>query len=122
MPTTVPYGRGAGHFIAGESNFWRSRQHETLITGQNLVAGAVVGRITASGKLTVLAPAASDGSQNPVGMLFDACDATAEDKRVVLMARDFEANGQTITWPAGISAPQKTAAVAALLALGIVVR
>jgi len=119
---TVPYGRGAGSFIAGESNFWRSRSHETLAAGQNLPAGAVVGRITASGKLTALAPAATDGSQNAAGAIFDACDATAEDKRVVLLGRDYEADGAMLTWPAGISAPQKTAAVAALAALGIVVR
>jgi hypothetical protein len=119
---TVPYGRGAGHFIAGESNFWRSRQHEVLITGQNLVAGTVLGRITASGKLTILAPGASDGSQNAVGVLFDDTDATAEDKRVVLLARDFEADGAVLTWPAGITSPQKVTATAAMLALGIVIR
>jgi hypothetical protein len=119
---TVPFGRGPGHFIAGEANFWRSRQHETLITGQNLVAGTVLGRITTGGKLTQLAPGASDGSQNAMGILFEDTDATAEDKRVVVLARDFEADGQVLTWPAGITANQKTSAIAALLALGIVVR
>jgi hypothetical protein len=118
----VPYGRGPGHFIAGEANFWRSRQHETLITGQNLVAGTVLGRITASGKLTQHAAGAADGSQNAMGILFEDTDATAEDKRVVILARDFEADGQALTWAAGISAPNKATAIAALLALGIVVR
>jgi hypothetical protein len=119
---TVPFGRGPGHFIAGEANFWRARQHETLIAGQNLLAGTVVSRITASGKLTQLTPGASDGSQTPVGLLYRDIDATAEDKRVVLMARDFEADGQVVTWPTGITTPQKTAALTALAALGIVVR
>lgn len=118
----VPYAGGAGSFIAGESNFWRSRQHETLITGQNLAAGTVLGRITSGGKLTVLAPVAADGSQNAMGVLFEATNAAAEDKRVVVLARDFEADGQMLIWPVGISAPQKVTATAALLALGIVVR
>jgi hypothetical protein len=119
---TVPFGRGPGHFIAGEANFWRARQHETLVAGQNLVAGTVLGRVTTGGKLTQLAPGASDGSQNAMGILYEDTNATAEDKRVVVIARDFEADGQVLTWPVGITAPQKTAAIAALAALGIVVR
>jgi predicted RecA/RadA family phage recombinase len=122
MATTIPVGRGAGHFIAGESNFWRSREHVTLAAGNQCVAGTVLARVTASKKVVPLAPAATDGSQTAVGMLLDDCDATAEDKRVVLMARDFEADGEVLTWPSGITAPQKTAAIVALAALGIVVR
>jgi hypothetical protein len=119
---TIPTGRGAGCFIAGEANFWRSRSHEILAAGHTGVAGTVVGRITANKKLVPLAPAATDGSENAVGVLFDAADATAEDKRVVLLGRDFEADGALLSWPAGIAAPDKAEAVAALAALGIVVR
>lgn len=119
---TVPFGRGPGHFIAGEANFWRSRQHDVLAAGQALVAGTVLGRITASKKVTAHTPGASDGSQNAMGILFEDTDATAEDRRVVVLARDFEADGQVLTWAAGISAPNQATATAALLALGIVVR
>jgi len=118
----VPYGRGAGHFIAGEANFWRSRQHETLAAGNKLVAGAVLGRVTTGGKLTAHTPGATDGSQNAMGILFDDADATAEDKRVVVLARDFEADGRALTWASGITNTQKNTAIAALAALGIVVR
>jgi hypothetical protein len=52
----------------------------TLITGQNLAAYTVLGRITASGKLTKAVDSASDGSQTPMGILIHAVDASAADK------------------------------------------
>ena len=52
----------------------------TLITGQNLVRGAVLGRITASGKFTLCDTGAADGSQVPVALLVHDTDATAADK------------------------------------------
>lgn len=122
MPTPVPYGRGAGHFIAGEANFWRSRQHEVLAAGDAQAAGTVLGRVTSGGKLVPHAPGASDGSQNAVAILFDDAPASAEDRRVVVLARDFEADGQVLTWAASITNPQKNTAITALAALGIVVR
>ena len=51
-----------------------------LITGQNLVRGAVVGRITASGKLNLCDTGAVDGSDTPIGILVHDTDATAADK------------------------------------------
>lgn len=52
---------------------------ETLITGQNLTAGAVVARITASGKLTQFVPGGTLGAQIPVGVLVHDCNATSAD-------------------------------------------
>jgi hypothetical protein len=50
-----------------------------LLAGQNLLRGAVLGKITASGKLTLSLSASSDGSQVPYGVLLDHYDATAGD-------------------------------------------
>lgn len=51
-----------------------------LAAGQNLKRGAVLGRITASGKLVLSASAASDGSQGVFAVLADEeADATAGD-------------------------------------------
>lgn len=93
----------------------------TLISGQNLVAGTAVGKITASGKYTILAPAAADGSQNCAGFIMANTNASAGD---VANTRFFlrgpaQVNANDITWPGGITAPQKAAAIAQLLALGI---
>lgn len=68
----------------------------TLISGQNLLRGALLGRITASGKLTLSLSAAVDGSQTPAGVLVDDCDASAGDKSALMFVRgDFIAEGVT---------------------------
>lgn len=48
----------------------------TLASGQNLPDLSVVGRITASGLLTLCNPGASDGSQTPVAILVEATNAS----------------------------------------------
>ena len=52
----------------------------TLISGQNLTRGAVLGRITASGKYTLSLSAAVDGSQTPDLILAEDTDASGGDK------------------------------------------
>ena len=52
----------------------------TLITGQNLTMGAVLGRIAASGKLNLSDEGVSDGSEVPFAILLEDCDATSADK------------------------------------------
>ncbi|MCQ1766132.1 head decoration protein [Neorhizobium galegae] len=51
----------------------------TLISGQNLKRGAVIGNITASDKYTLSATASADGSQTPDLVLAIDCDASAGD-------------------------------------------
>jgi Bacteriophage lambda head decoration protein D len=43
-------GRYAGEFVVSEGNGSISRESITVLSGQNLVAAAVLGKITASGK------------------------------------------------------------------------
>lgn len=52
----------------------------TLISGQNLVRGAVLGKITASGKYNLSLSAAGDGSQTPDLILAEDTDASGGDK------------------------------------------
>lgn len=120
--TTLTEGRHTGEHLISEANGTRSRDVVTLITGQNLAPGAVLGKITVSGKYTLLAPAAEDGSEVAAAVLFAAVDATAADKAAVVTARDSEVAGAALTWPAGITGGEKTAATAELKALGIVIR
>jgi len=69
----------------------------TLITGQNLPRGAVLGLITASGKYTLSMSAAADGSQTPDCILAEACNATAADKTTVAYFNgDFQSAGLTL--------------------------
>jgi hypothetical protein len=52
----------------------------TILSGQNLARGAVVGKITASGKYVLSLSAAVDGSQTPDGILAEPIDASGGDK------------------------------------------
>jgi hypothetical protein len=65
---------------------------------------------------------ATNGTQTAAGILYAAVDATAADKPCVVIARAAEVNGNELIWPASISAGNKANAIAALKALGILVR
>jgi hypothetical protein len=59
----------------------------TIGTAANLVAGAVLGRITASGKYILSLSGASDGSQTPAAILLtDAAAASADAPAVILLS------------------------------------
>jgi Bacteriophage lambda head decoration protein D len=77
-----------------------------------------------SGKATQLAPAALDGSQNAAGVLIEDVDAAtvSADKGTTMIARFAIVSDNGLVWPAGISAPNKAAAVSQLQAAGILVR
>ena len=60
-----------GDWLKYEDESLYSRDEVVVVSGQNLATGTVVGIITASGKVTQLAPAASDGSQNAAGVRTD---------------------------------------------------
>lgn len=55
----------------------------TIISGQNLEAGAVLGKITASSKHNLSLSAAVDGSQTPDLILAQDCDASAGDVEAI---------------------------------------
>ena len=55
----------------------------TLISGQNLQRGTVLGVITASGKYTAATSGASDGSQNPTAVLAEDTNASAADVNTI---------------------------------------
>ena len=80
-----------------------SSRKVTLITGQNLVRGALLGVITASGKYTLSLSAAVDGSQTPTAILAEDCNAAAADKECLIYERgDF--NQSAITFGAAHTA------------------
>ena len=62
----------------------------TVLSGQVLLRGAVLGKITASGKYVLSLSAAADGSQTPDFILAEDCDAAAGDKIALAYSRgDF---------------------------------
>ena len=111
-----------GDWLKFEEDNNYSRDKVTVASGQNLATGTVVGVITASGKVTQLAPGASDGSQNAAGVLLNAVDASTGDKPGVIIARHAVCSDKGLVWPASITGPQKATAISQLKALGVLVR
>lgn len=84
----------------------------TILAGQSLAAGAVLGKITASGKYTLVDKAAVDGSQTPVAVLKEAVDATLADTSGIA-AETGEFNIAAISLAAGTVAADVIDALAA---------
>ncbi len=115
--------RHTAHYIVSEAHGYRSRDTGVIASGSGVVQpGAVLGKVTATGKYKPFAPAASDGTQTPAAILYEGCDATSLDVRRTLTVRDTEVQADVLVWAAGVTDLQKTAALAALAALGIVAR
>ena len=69
----------------------------TLLSGQNLVRGAVLGKVTASSKYKISLAADTIGSETPDLILAEDCDASAGDKQAIAYSRgDFIAQALTI--------------------------
>ncbi len=67
-----------------------------LASGQNLLRGAVLGRITVGGKCVLSVADAVDGSQTPVGILAFDCDASDADTNASMYTSgEFEQNALT---------------------------
>lgn len=111
-----------GEFILSEANGTRSRESGTLISGQDLGAGAVLGKITSGGKYTGYDNGAGDGSQVAAGVLYAAVDASGGDAPCVVMDCDCELVADALDFDAGQSGGDQTAAIADLLARGIKLR
>ena len=119
--TELTEGRHVGEFIFSEANGTRSREEITVVSGQNLKCGDVVGKITASGKYAIYNDGAADGSEAAAGVLYGATDATGGDTPSVIVARDAEVNASELGWN-GQAQPAIDAGTADLAALGIISR
>ena len=81
----------------------------TIVSGQDLKRGAVLGKITTGGKYTLSLSAAMDGSEVPKAILAVDCDASGGDKVApVLIAGDFA--DDALTYGAGHTAATVNAA------------
>lgn len=115
MTQFVP-GRVASTFtpdrlIAGD--FPIVTQNEVLVSGQNLTRGALLGRITTGGKLTLSLAAAADGSQTPIAILASDVNASGGDQVCgVYLSGEF--NSAAMTFGTGHTAASTRAALRAL--------
>lgn len=114
----------AGGFLVWEVLRDFTRETVTLAAGSGkLLPGTVLGKVTTGGKYTVLAPGATNGSQNAAGVLWAAADASDADRAAVVIVRGPAILNQSeLTLPEGITEAQMTSLTTALTALGIVLR
>lgn len=122
--TMLTEGKHAGGFLVWEVLRDYTREAVTIASGVGkLEPGTVLGKITTGGKYTTLAPAATNGSQNAAGILWDKVDASAADAPGVIMLRGPAiVNRHEIIWPEGATEAQITAATTALATIGIILR
>lgn len=109
--------------ILSELDGHQSRENVTIVSGQNLVFGTVVGKITATGKYTAYDDDNSDGSEAAAGVLVgDDVDASGGDKAGAIIVKDAELNPDLLVWASTNDATDITNGKADLVALGIKLR
>lgn len=113
-------------FLISEANGHISREKVTILSGENLRAGAVLAKVTASGKYVEWDPAKSaeaDGTTIPAAILLADCDASGGDKTgIPVIARHAEVNANEIVWPTASQGSEQNAAIVTLKTLGIIFR
>lgn len=117
---TLTEGKHEGEFIGQMAMGLGYHVDEvTILSGQNLVAGHVVGKVTASGKFVAYDNAGTDdGRRTVAGILVAAVDASGADaKSRVLRRGPALVNKNDLTWAAGIDAGEQATALAEMLAL-----
>jgi hypothetical protein len=121
MNTMAPVNSSFLKYEEGENQY--SRQDITVVSGQNLAAGTVLGVITASGKYTAYDNDAVDGSAVAAGVLYAAVNATSADTAGVAIVRHAVVAKEGLIWGAGVTTQgEKDAAYVDLKAIGIVTR
>ena len=116
-----------GDLLKFELNASYCRESVTLKAGTSYLLGAVLGRITATGKYR-LAPAAEvvgdEGAEVALAVLIEAVDATGGDKTGLVVARGPAiVSKAALVFDASVDQPAETAAKQAeLAAVGIVPR
>lgn len=82
----------------------QSRKNVTIVSGQSLKVGDVVGKITSGGKYAIYANGASDGTEAAAGVLVgEDVDATSADKAGVILFQGAEVNADLLRWGANDS-------------------
>ena len=120
--TTLVEGKHPGGFLVWEA--FRDYTRETItVAAGTLEPGTVLGKITASGKYAAHDPAAVDGTETAVAVLWGKVDASGGDAPAVAVVRGpVIVNRHDLVFAGTPSEGEIAAAHAALLAAGILVR
>ena len=113
-----------GDVLKYEVNPNFTRETVTLLAGTAYPLGAVLGRITASGKYKLATSGGSDGAQTAAAVLLIAVDATGADAIGVVLMRGpaIVSKAALVFDPTVDDAPKTATKLGQLAALGIVPR
>ena len=112
-----------GDLLKFEADNLYSRDRVTVAAQQALKLGQVVGRITASGQIAALDPAAADGREQAVGVaIAPIITAAAPSPDGLIVARHATVADHALVWPNAITPEQRAAGTAQLRAIGVLVR
>jgi len=112
-----------GDLLKYEEENLYSRDQVTVVSGQNLKLGTVIGRVSATQKVKALDPSATDGSEVAAGVVLQSIDASAAEKtNGLIVSREAIVADHALVWPVAITTEEKTAAIAQLEAIGVLVR
>ena|SRR5690606_27250997 len=119
MPTYTPPKKLGDLLLLEVAPGW-TKDKVTLLGGSAYAFGQVLAKV--AGKHQILDPAGAGDAALAVAVLGEAVDASAGDKPGLVIARGAVVELTELAWPAGITEPQKAAALEQLTALGIVPR
>ncbi len=125
QPSIPPIAEGLnlGDLLKYEAPNLYSRDQVTVLAGHILSLGSVVGIVTATTKIKIFDPSATDGSEVAAGVMIQDCDAAlAERDDGLMIARHAMVADHALVWPTGITVSEKTTAIRQLKAAGILVR
>ena len=112
-----------GDLLKYEEENLYSRDQVTVVNGQNLKLGAVIGRVSATQKVKAIDPSATDGSEVAAGVVLQSIDASSAEKtNGLIVSRQAIVADHALVWPVAITTEEKTAAIAQLEAIGVLVR
>jgi hypothetical protein len=115
----------AEEHVISEANGRQSREQIVLSSpGADILAGTVLGKITATGEYVPLAIGAATGAETAAAIqcVTEIALSPVGDIRTSAHVRDCEVNGWKLQWPAGILDADKATAEAELAENGILVR
>lgn len=121
---SAPNGQEIGHgvvgmqFSGGGLNFTITAGGTAFVPGDSFTVIVAAG----TGKWVACTSTVTDGSQNAAGICFGVTDATLNDTWGAVVTRQCEVNASELVWDPSMTAANQAAALALLLAQGIVAR
>jgi hypothetical protein len=92
-------GRYLDDVLKFEEEDMRSREAVVIASGENLLCGQVIGKVTATGKVKKINFTGADGTENAAGIIGDDYDASLADVKGFAIAHEAVVAEQGLRWP-----------------------